>query len=124
MTVHLDTSALIGALTGRRRSLDALVALTAEGQRLAISSLVLYEWRRRPRTDEELNAQEELFPSETTVAFGAAEAVLAAELYRKVRSPRGREIDLAIAATALANGAAVLTLNREDFQDIPGLRLI
>lgn len=124
MTVHLDTSALIGALTGRRRSIDTLMALSAEGHRLAISSLVLYEWRRGPRTDEELDAQEELLPSEATVNFGVAEAALAATLYRQVRTPRGREIDLAIAATALANGAAVLTLNPDDFRDIPGVRLV
>jgi predicted nucleic acid-binding protein len=124
VTVHLDTSALIGSLTGRRRSLDTLMALSAEGHRLAISSLVLYEWRRGPRTNEELDAQEALLPAETTVTFGVAEAALAATLYRQVRRPRGREIDLAIAASALANGAAILTLNPEDFRDVPGLKLV
>jgi predicted nucleic acid-binding protein len=124
VTVHLDTSALIGALTGKRRSLDTLMTLSSEGHRLAISSLVLYEWRRGPRTDDELDAQDALLPPEATVAFGVAEAALAATLYRQVRRPRGREIDLAIAATALVHGAAVLTLNPEDFRDIPDVRLI
>lgn len=32
--------------------------------------------------------------------------------------------DLLIAATALANGHAVATLNRKDFERIPGLRLV
>lgn len=124
MTVHLDTSALIGALTGRRRSLDTLLALSQEGHRLAISSLVLYEWRRGPRTDEELDAQETLFPSESAVPFGPAEAALAAQLYSRLPKSRGREIDLAIAASALTTGAAILTLNRDDFRDVPDLRLI
>jgi predicted nucleic acid-binding protein len=33
-------------------------------------------------------------------------------------------VDLAIAACALANGAAFWTLNRADFRDIAGLRLL
>lgn len=68
--------------------------------------------------------QEELFPRDQAVAFGSAEASLAADLYRKVRFARGREIDLAIAATALTRDAALWALNRQDFRDIPGLRLV
>lgn len=100
------------------------MALSGEGHRLAISSLVLYEWRRGPRTNEELEAQEALLPTEATVPLGPAEATQAATLYRLVRRPRGREVALAIAATALVNGASLLTLNPEDFRDLPGLRLI
>ena len=36
---------------------------------------------------------------------------------------RGREIDLAIAATAIAQNASLWTLNSEDFRDIDGLSL-
>jgi len=43
MIVHIDTSALVDALTGPRRSLDAMIRLTAEGHRLALSAIVLYE---------------------------------------------------------------------------------
>lgn len=124
MTVHLDTSIVVDALTGKRRSLGKLVALSNDGHRLAISSLVLYEWRRGPRTQEELDAQEALLPSEATVPLGAAEAVLAADLYRRVKRGRGREVDLAIAATALSHGAAILTLNPDDFKDVPGLKIV
>lgn len=123
MTVHLDTSALIDALTGPRRSLGALTALAEEGHRLAISTIVLYEWLRGPRTRTELSAQEELFPREAAVTFGSSEADLAARLYKRVARPRGREVDLAVAACALTAGAALWTLNRNDFQDIPDLRL-
>jgi predicted nucleic acid-binding protein len=45
-------------------------------------------------------------------------------LYRKVPRPRGREIDLAIAACALTQDAALWTLNPSDFADIPGLELV
>jgi len=37
VTVHLDTSALIDALTGKRRSLDRMIAFTEQGHRLAVS---------------------------------------------------------------------------------------
>ncbi|MDO8679748.1 MAG: PIN domain-containing protein [Acidobacteriota bacterium] len=124
MIVHIDTSSLIDALTGPRRSLDTLIRLTDEGHRLAISTIVLYEWLRGPRTKADLDAQEALFPSDAAIAFGPAEGVLAAKLYNQVSRSRGREIDLAIAALAIANGAAILTLNPEDFRDVPGLKLV
>lgn len=124
MIVHLDTSALVDALTGPRRSLDALAELAGQGHRLALSAIVLYEWLRGPRTRAELSAQEELFPRETAVAFGAAEADATAKLYSRVKRGRGREVDLAIAACAIVHGGALWTLNRRDFHDIPDLRLM
>ena len=124
MIVHIDTSALVDALTGPRRSLDTLIGFTADGHRLECSTIVLYEWLRGPRTRAELAAQENLFPSERAVAFGAADAAMAARLYKQVTRARGREIDLAVAACALTSGAAVWTLNPGDFRDIPGIRLV
>lgn len=122
--IHLDTSVLIDALTGPRRSGDALRRLIAQGQRVGCSSLVLFEWLRGPRRPEELRAQEVLCPPAEAVPFGAAEAALAADLYRGVRRPRGREIDLAIAACAMTHGAQFWTLNRADFADLKDLRLL
>ena len=94
------------------------------GERLLVPSLVLYEWLRGPRHPQELAAQEALFPSESAVPLGPEEAALAARLYRTVRRPRGREIDLAIAACALTREASLWTLNTADFRDVPGLRLV
>lgn len=124
MIIHVDTSALVDALTGPRRSLDRLVTLTEQGHRLMLSTIVLYEWLRGPRTRTELAAQEELFPSESAVAFDAGEAAVAARLYKQVPRARGRELDLAVAACAVASGAAIWTLNPPDFRDIPGVRLV
>lgn len=124
MIVHLDTSALIDALTGPRRALPRLTAIVEDGHRIALSSLVLFEWLRGPRVRAELAAQESLLPRDATVPFSFAEADLAASLYTKLARPRGREIDLAIAACALLQGAALWTLNPQDFRDVPGLRLV
>ena len=88
---------------------------------MLVPTLVLYEWLRGPRLPSEIGAQEALFPFESAVPFGPEEARTAARLYREVARPRGREIDLAIAAHALSTGALLWTLNVSDFQDIPGL---
>ena len=122
--IHLDTSVLIEALTGPRRQAARLRTLISQGERIAFAALVLYEWLRGPRLREELAAQEALFPRESAVTFGPAEAALAADWYRTVPRPRGRELDLAIAACAVTAGATLWTLNPDDFDDIPKLSLL
>jgi predicted nucleic acid-binding protein len=121
--ILLDTSVLVDSLTGPKRSAKALRLVIESAERILIPTIVLYEWLRGPRLRQELAAQEELFPREAAVAFGSREAALAATLYGKVPRPRGREIDLAIAACALAQDASLWTLNRRDFADIPDLQL-
>ena len=121
--IQLDTSALIDALTGPKRSATLLRRAIEDGERIAVSTIVLYEWLRGPRIREELAAQEALLPREAAVPFGGEEAALAAELYRAVKRPRGREIDLAVAACAIVHGARLWTLNGRDFADIPDLEL-
>ena len=122
MTV-LDTSVLIDSFCGTKRSAPALRAVIEAGERIVLPSLVLYEWLRGPRLAAEIAAQEALFPSAAALLFGPREASLSADLYRRVKRPRGREIDLAIAACALVRDADFWTLNRTDFSDIPHLRL-
>lgn len=91
---------------------------------MGIPALVLYEWWRGPRTAGELAIQEHLFPSEECIPFYHRAAERAAELYRRLDRPRARQIDLAIAATALATESRLWTLNRADFDDIPDLELV
>jgi predicted nucleic acid-binding protein len=122
--IHLDTSALIGALSGHRREVGRLRRLVADGERLGVSSIVLYEWWRGPRTEAELDVQEALVPWRSACGFGVAEAALAAEMYRRLDRPRNRAIDLAIAACAISQHAALWTLNPRDFSDIPDLELV
>jgi predicted nucleic acid-binding protein len=121
--IVLDTSVLIDSLTGPKRSAPALRRAIERGERLLLPTLVLYEWLRAPRLPEELAAQEALFPSDAAVPFGQQEAAWSAKLYRTLRRPRGREIDLAIAACAISRQAELWTLNGADFADIPDLRL-
>jgi len=122
--IHLDSSALIAALSGPRSHAPVLRRFISDGDRLGVSAIVLYEWWRGPRTDEELDAQEALLPARTACQFGVAEAGLAASLYRRLKRPRHREIDLAVAACAIVQNAALWTLNPRDFADIPDLQLV
>jgi predicted nucleic acid-binding protein len=64
-----------------------------------------------------------LFSAATALPLGPSEATRAAQLYLRLARPRGREVDLAIAACALALGAPLWTLNPRDFRDLPGLEL-
>lgn len=121
--IHLDTSLLVDALTGSRRSASPLRRVVERGERIMISTLVLYEWLRGPRVEAELTDQEDLLPAEQAVPFGHREASRAARLYRTVPRARGREFDLAVAACALVHEAALWTLNPGDFRDVPGLTL-
>jgi len=121
--IFLDTSALVDALSGPRRSAPALRAAIEDGERVLVPALALYEWLRGPRLPEELAAQEALFPKAGAIPFGPEEAVESARLYRALPRPRGREIDLAIAACALLWDAELWTLNARDFADVPELRV-
>ena len=58
--------------------------------------------------------------------FGEKEAEEAARLFTALRRAGQRigERDLLIAATAVANGHSVITLNRAEFERVPGLSLL
>jgi predicted nucleic acid-binding protein len=123
VTIHLDTSVLVDALTGPRRSFRALERTVAAGHVTGLSSLVLYEWLRGPRTPVEIEAQESLWPTDEAWPFGSAEAARAAEMYRLLKRGRGRDMDIAIAACAVQHRARLWTLNPDDFRDLPFVEL-
>jgi predicted nucleic acid-binding protein len=121
--IILDTSVLVDSLTGPRPLASALRSAVRRGERIRITSMVLYEWLRGPRLPDELADQEALCPSETAIPFGPREAAVSARLYRSVGRPRSREIDIAIAGCAVCHEAELWTVNRADFDDLPDLRL-
>jgi len=121
--IVLDTSVLIEAISAGGAMRTQFRDTIAAGHRMVVPTLVLYEWLRGPRLPAELEVQEAVLPASDSVPFGADEARVAADLYRSVRRPRGREIDVAVAACAITWQGALWTLNPDDFGDIPGLRL-
>ena len=62
---------------------------SSRGIGFALSSLVLYEWLRGPRTMAELSAQEEIFPREAVIPFSVEAAAPGGRAVR-VRAPPSR----------------------------------
>jgi predicted nucleic acid-binding protein len=123
MLIHLDTSVLVDAFTGSRRSLAHVRTATSEGHVLAYCAIVQYEWLRGPRAQDEAEAVRRFFGEAAVVPFGDREAETAADVYRRTKRARHRQADLAIAACAMEHNARLWTLNEPDFSDVPGLRL-
>ena len=72
----------------------------------------------------EPNYLKHTFPSSEAIPFGPVEAFLAADIYKKLKRPRGREIDIAIAACAIIHEAQLWTASPADFKDIPNVKLL
>lgn len=126
----LDTSVLIAAERNTFRFEGLLESLGDEPVAVAAitASELLHGCLRaadagvRARRAAFVDAILDLFP---VLPFGLAEARRHAELWAELIR-RGTLIgthDLLIAATALARGERLLTLNRQEFARVPGLRL-
>jgi predicted nucleic acid-binding protein len=119
---HLDTDFLVYALstTGpERRLLRALADSDAE---LRMSAVAWYEFSRGPRTPEQLAVARAFLGSEGILPFTEAAAEQAADVFRRLGSPRRCAADVAIGTTAASQDAVLLTRNVRDFAGIPGLR--
>lgn len=122
MRYHLDTDFLVYALSSagaERRSLRALADSDAE---IMMSAVAWYEFARGPRTPEQLAVARSFLGDEGVVAFSEATAAEAADVFRRLGSPRRRAADVAIGVSASLQGAVLLTRNARDFAGIPGLR--
>lgn len=127
----IDSSVLIAI--ERRRQLAVDIDIIAAGEPLAIASVTVSELlagAELARTHEqrqriESNA-EYLLERLPVLPFDLEAARIHARLYAVLRSA-GQPIgyhDLQIAATALANGCDVVTLNVREFNRVPGLNVI
>lgn len=127
MTYCLDTNAVIAFFKGRggvaRRLLDLPPAS------VALPAIVVYELLvgvRRAAHPQRVGDQLRAFLEPVRVLdFGLAEAEAAAGIRCELEAaghPIGPH-DLLIAATALANNAALVTHNLREFGRVPGLRV-
>lgn len=123
MRVHLDTDFLVYALTSpgvERRMLHALSATEAQIQ---ISSVVWYEFCRGPRTPDQIAVARSFFFEDSILPFSEELSILAADVFRQLKSTRRRSSDIAIGVTAAAMGALLITRNAADFAGIPDLEI-
>lgn len=73
--------------------------------------------RRRAKLDQ-------LLANVTTLDFGAAEIAEYRRILEAAGYSRRKTADRMTAATALAHGLALVTLNGRDFREVPGLALL
>lgn len=98
-----------------------LLELFSSDAVVEISSVAWYEFSRGPRTPPQLAVARSFFAPGGVLAFSEELAERAADLFRRLGSPRRRAGDIAIAAVALSRGATLLTNNSRDYADIEGL---
>ena len=116
--VHLDTDFLIYALAAAGRERRRLLELAESEVDLQISAVAWYEFARGPRTPEQLAVARSFFFADGIVPFSEELAILAAEVFRTLGSPRRWAADIAIGVTAAALDAVLLTRNACDFAGI------
>lgn len=88
-----------------------------------MSAVAWYEFSRGPRTPEQLAVARSFLADDGIVPFGEELAGQAAEVFRRLGSPRRRAADIAIGVTAASFAAVLLTRNARDFVGIPDLDL-
>jgi predicted nucleic acid-binding protein len=118
---HLDTDFLVKALSIAGAERDLLRLVSDSPAEIEISALAWYEFCRGPRLPEQEAVARSYLESEGIIAFNEDLAAAAADLCRRLGSPRRRAFDLAIAATAIARGARLLTANTRDYSGIEEL---
>jgi predicted nucleic acid-binding protein len=123
MRVHLDTELLVYALSIAGPARNRLTELSDSEAEIQMSAIAWYEFSRGPRTPEQLAVGRSFFSEDGIVPFWEELSVVAADVFRRLGSPRRRAADIAIGVTAVALDALLLTRNGRDFAGIPGLRL-
>ena len=128
----LDTNIVISAINLRPAHIRArLDAELAAGVTIGVPAIVLFEMRygvaksdRRARSEAGLEAFLSL--AVTPWSFEAEDAVHAGDIRARLESagtPIGH-YDYLIAAQARRRGAALVTLNRREFERVPGLIVV
>ena len=123
MRIHLDTDFLVYALSQSGAERNRLRWAADSEAVLQISAVAWYEFCRGPRLPEQIAVARSLFAADGVVPFDEALAAHAAEVFRRLGSPRRRAADIAIGVTVAATVAVLLTRNARDFAGIPDLEL-
>jgi predicted nucleic acid-binding protein len=120
---HLDTDFLLKALLSSGPEREQLRSISDSPSEIEMSALAWYEFCRGPRLPEQEAVARSYLEGDGIVAFGEDIAATAADIFRRLGGPRRRAFDIAIAATAIARGARLLTGNLRDYSAIEELLL-
>ena len=122
--IHLDTCFLIRALVPGSDADRCLREWLANGQRLCMDSIAWTEFLCGPLAPGQRVLAERIVSER--VDFSEQDAQRAAELFNASGRRRGTLADCMIAAAASQRGAALATVNSQDFQRFEslGLRLV
>ncbi len=123
VTYHLDTDFLVKALFADGRERDLLREIADSTAVIEISAIAWYEFCRGPRTPEQVAVARDLVEDDGVIPFDEDLVAHAADVFRRLGSPRKRAADVAIATTALVRAARLLTGNTGDYAGIEGLML-
>lgn len=123
MRYHLDTDFLVYALSVAGPERKRLRAMADSDDEIQMSAIAWYEFSRGPRTPEQLAVARSLLGEEGVLAFSEGTAAQAADVFRRLGSPRKRAADVAIGVTAVVHDAVLVTRNARDFAGMPGLRV-
>ncbi len=119
MRALLDTSVLIAEAAPT--DVEAAISVVSITE-LHFGTLLAGDDDERARRTDRLSAVEATFdPLPVTVEVARAWGRLAAAVAQRGGKPRRRQLDLAIAATAITEGVPLLTLNLADFRIIADL---
>ena len=123
--IVVDTDVLIDYFSGAEPAAEAVARLLAE-DRLAVTTVTLFELACGVSTEEQLRDLELLTQAALVVALDGYAALRAGVVYRDLRT-RGKLVgmaDLLIAGCCLAAGFPLLSRNREHFGRVRGLKLL
>ena len=120
--IHLDTNYLIRGLVAGTPEATQLTQWCKECKPMATSSLVWCEFVTGPITREEIELAWHII-GKNVLPFTYEDSLLAAKIFNHLGRPRGKRIDIMIAATALTHEASLATSNTKDFQPIAPLGL-
>jgi len=121
----IDTTLLIDYFRKTDKSNSRLVQLSEQFDQLIISTVTEFEVYSGA-TDAQLTFWTELLSEVLVLPFDSQAAHIAVEIQRDLKKLRKtiEKADLFIAATAVANGLTLDTLNRKHFDKIKQLKLL
>ena len=120
---HLDTDFLLKALLSRGPERILLRRISDSNAEIEMSAIAWYEFCRGPRLPEQEALGRSFLETDGVVAFDEKLAIAASDVFRRLGRPRKRAADVAIAVTAMARDARLLSGNTRDYAGIDGLRL-